>query len=166
MILNWQKDQQVFLCLDSLQKCYNVKNVLLYNLKLLKNIFLMKHRGWTVMTQHFTVSVKASLFLCLVSLLVTLSGFPAKDLLYQAADLTRQVLSCLLVSPVVMDFFNECLSFSRFRTLLSQLLGLSLDQMFCHWLWFLKVSDPSLQAWPTLPKIWAHFGFRAWYSPL
>lgn len=101
---------------------------------------------------------KGLFFLCLVSLVVTLSGSPAKDLLYQAANLTRQLLSCLLASPVVMDFLNECLSFSRFHTFLSVLLGPTPDQIFCHWLWFLKVSDPSLQASPALPEIWPHFG--------
>lgn len=99
-----------------------------------------------------------SLFLGLVSLVVTLSASPAKDLLYQAANLTRQLLSCLLASPVVMDFLNECLSFSQFHTFLSVLLGPFPDQIFGHWLWFLKVSDPSLQAWPALPEIWPHFG--------
>lgn len=132
IILNWQKDQQVFFVWIA---CKNVlklkkKKSSTVKLKLLKNIFLMKHRGWTVMTQHVTVSMKASLSPCLVSLLVSLSGFPAKDLLYQAANLTRQVLSCLLVSTVVMDFFNECLSFSRFHTFLSQLLGLPPAQLF------------------------------------
>lgn len=58
-----------------------------------------------------------------------------------------------------MDFLNECLSFSRFHTFLSVLLGPTPDQIFCHWLWFLKVSDPSPQAWPALPEIWPHFGF-------
>lgn len=78
------------------------------------------------------INKSLSLFLCLVSLAVTLSGCPAKDLLYQAANLTRQLLSCLLASPVVMDFLNECLSFSRFHTFLSVLLGPTPDQIFCH----------------------------------
>lgn len=102
--------------------------------------------------------INKGLAFCLVSVVVTLSGLPAKDLLYQAANLTRQLLSCLLASPVVMDFLNECLSFSRFHTFLPLLLGPAPDQIFCRWLWFLKVSDPSLQAWPALPEIWPHFG--------
>lgn len=90
--------------------------------------------------------------------MVTLSGSPAKDLLYQAANLTRQLLSCLLAFPVVMDFLNECLPFSRFHTFLSILLGPSPDQIFCHWLWYPKVSDPLPHAGPALPEIWPHFG--------
>lgn len=38
------------------------------------------------------------------------------DLLYQAGNLTRQLFSCLLAPPLVMDFLNERLSFSRFHT--------------------------------------------------
>lgn len=66
----------------------------------------------------------------LVSIVMTLSGSPGKDLVYQVANLTRQLLSCLLVSPVLMDFLS--LSFSRFHTFLSALFCLPPDQILCQ----------------------------------
>lgn len=89
------------------------------------NFFSVRH--WTV-TQPF--------YFWLVPLVVTVSGSPAKDLLYQAANLTRQLLLCYLAILVVIDFLSERLSFSRSHTFLSVLLGSAAEQIFRHWLWF------------------------------
>lgn len=78
--------------------------------------------SWVKKCVFCSECIKAHLsFLCLVSLVVTLSGSAAKDLLYQAANLTRQLLLC---------FHSECLSFSRFHTFPSVQLGFPPDQIF------------------------------------
>lgn len=119
---------------------------------------LVKRGGWTVVTKHFALSIRSSLF--------SLPGVTSGDSEWLPSQ--RPALSSSQfnkTAPFMLVGFSSGNGFPQWVCLFLQVSHFFLctagphsrSDLF-HWLWFLKVSDPSLQASPALLEIWPHFG--------